>query len=97
MFISLNIDFIELYSIISLPPDWPGNDTNQMILSILVHRQSMSSSPIRNDEIQAMSILASGIQQWTVWDQSGPFGTILEHSRPIIQDCPGMFGNGRNF
>ena len=40
-----------LKSIISLPPDWPGNDTTQMILGILAHHQRVSSSPVRADEI----------------------------------------------
>ena len=40
-----------LKSIISLPPDWPGKDTTQMILGILAHRQRVSSSPVRADEI----------------------------------------------
>ena len=37
--------------IISLPPDWPGNDTVQMILGVLDDRQRVSSSPARADEI----------------------------------------------
>ena len=40
-----------LSHIISLAPDWPGNDTTQMILGILAHRQRVSSSPVRADEI----------------------------------------------
>ena len=40
-----------LTSIISLPPDWPGNDTTQMILGVLAHHQRVSSSPVRADEI----------------------------------------------
>ena len=40
-----------LNSIISLPPDWPGNDTTQMILGVLAHHQRVSSSPVRADEI----------------------------------------------
>ena len=40
-----------LNSIISLPPDWLGNDTTQMILDILAHRQRVSSSPVRADQI----------------------------------------------
>ena len=40
-----------LNSIIFLPPDWPGNDTTQMILHILAHRQRVSSSPVRADQI----------------------------------------------
>ena len=35
-----------LQSIISLPPDWPGNDTTQMILGVLAQRQRVSSSPL---------------------------------------------------
>ena len=35
-----------LMSIISLPPDWPGNDTTQMILGIMVHRQRVTSSSL---------------------------------------------------
>ena len=40
-----------LKSIISLPPDWLGNDTTQMILDVLAHRQRVSSSPVRADEM----------------------------------------------
>ena len=40
-----------LKSIIFLPPDWPENDTTQMILDILSHRQRVSSSPVRADQI----------------------------------------------
>ena len=40
-----------LKSIISLPPDWPGNDTTQMILDVLAHHQRVSSSPVRADEM----------------------------------------------
>ena len=40
-----------LNSIIFLPPDWPGNDTTQMILHILAHRQRVSSSSVRADQI----------------------------------------------
>ena len=31
-----------LKSIISLPPDWPGNDTTQMILGRMMHRQRVT-------------------------------------------------------
>ena len=40
-----------LKSIISLAPDWPGEDTTQIILGILAHPQRVSSSPVRADEI----------------------------------------------
>ena len=40
-----------LSCIISLAPDWPGNDTTQMILGILAHHQRVSSSLVRADEI----------------------------------------------
>ena len=40
-----------LNSILSLPPDWPGNNTTQMILGILAHHQRVSSSPVQADEI----------------------------------------------
>ena len=36
-----------LKSIILLLPDWPGNDTTQMILGIMVHRQRVTSSSLR--------------------------------------------------
>ena len=39
-----------LKSIISLAPDWPGNDTTQMILGVLAHHQRVSSSPVRADK-----------------------------------------------
>ena len=35
-----------LKSIILLLPDWPGNDTTQMILGIMVHRQRVTSSSL---------------------------------------------------
>ena len=31
-----------LKSVISLPPDWPGNDTTQMILGDLAHRHTVT-------------------------------------------------------
>ena len=40
-----------LKSIISLPPDWPGNDNTQMTFGVLAHRQKVSSSPVWDDEI----------------------------------------------
>ena len=40
-----------LNRIISLPPDWLGNDTRQMILGVLAHRPRVTSSPVRADEI----------------------------------------------
>ena len=40
-----------LKSIISLPPDWQGNNTTQMILGVLAHRQRVTSSPVWIDEI----------------------------------------------
>ena len=40
-----------LKSIIFHPPDWPGNDTTQMILGVLAHCQRVSSSPVRAAEI----------------------------------------------
>ena len=40
-----------LKSIISLSPDWPGNDTTQMVLDVLAHRQRVSSSPVWADEM----------------------------------------------
>ena len=39
-----------LNRIISLPPDWLGNYTTQMILGVLAHHQRVSSSPVRADK-----------------------------------------------
>ena len=36
-----------LKSIIFFPPDWPGNDTTQRILGIMVHHQRVTSSSLR--------------------------------------------------
>ena len=40
-----------LQCIICMPPDWPDYDTTQMILGVLAHRQRVSSSPVRADEM----------------------------------------------
>ena len=40
-----------LNSILSLPPDWPGNNITQIILGVWTHCQRVSSSPVRADEI----------------------------------------------
>ena len=57
-----------LKSIISLPPDWPGNDTTQMILCVLAHLLSrlMKYSP------KATSVFSSRIQQCTAEEENHP-------------------------
>jgi len=40
-----------LKSIIFLMPDWPGNDTTQMILGIMAHYQTVTTSPVRDAEM----------------------------------------------
>ena len=40
-----------LKSIIVLTPDWPGNDTTQMILGIMVHHKRVTTSPVRDAEM----------------------------------------------
>ena len=41
-----------LKSIIFLTPDWPGNDTTQMILGRMMHCQRVTTPPRRDVEIK---------------------------------------------
>ena len=52
--------------IISLPPDWPGDDTTQMILWHTIRGCPPLPSGLMKYSPQAMSVFPSRIQEWAV-------------------------------